>query len=73
VTVVVTVGSAGTIPANVTLAAKELLRHMWNRRQGPRPAFGNPGQGESTTPSGYLIPNFVAALLKPSTGLPGFA
>jgi hypothetical protein len=73
ITVTVTVGSAGTIPANVTIAAKELLKHMWSRRQGPRPAVGIPGIDQAATPAGYLIPNYVAALLKPSQGVPGFA
>lgn len=73
IVVTVTVGSAGTVPANVTLAAKELLRHMWGRRQGPRPSMGLPGAGEVATPAGYLMPHFVEAALKASPSLPGFA
>ena len=60
------VGSA-VIPPNVTLAAREELRFLWQNGQqgGARPSFGDTPNYEQMafTPSGYTVPNRVAGLL----------
>lgn len=72
VVVTVAVGSA-TIPANVKLAARELVRHWWQQgRQGNRPAFGNEAEAQDA-PMGFSVPRRVYQLLEPSPRVPGFA
>jgi hypothetical protein len=67
------VGS-GTIPPNVKLGARLILRQLWQAdQQGQRPAFGSPDNDTVTTPSGYLIGKRAYALLKSIPNLPGFA
>jgi len=67
----------GSTPANVRLAALELIRHLWqSTQQGGRPAFnGNPADGNGFGPAGggYAVPNFVIELLKPNERIPGIA
>lgn len=67
----VTVGAA-TIPPNVQLAARELVRHWWQLgRQGPRPQFEN---GSMVVANGFGVPTKrVMEILDPSYGLEGFA
>ncbi len=70
ITVTYTVG-ASAIPPNVTLAARELCRHWWQRsQQSPRPAFGGAtGDGDTVYVANYAVPNFVIGLLQPSDGI----
>lgn len=69
--VVATVGS-GTIPANVNLAARELVRHLWQMgRQGSRPAYNN--EAPNIVPQGFAMPKRVLELLAPNQRLGGFA
>lgn len=71
--VTVTVGSA-TIPPNITLATRELVRHWWQLgRQGNRPAFGNEGVGDVSVPSGFAVPRRVIELCEPNRRTAGFA
>ena len=73
VVVTVTVGSA-TIPPNIVLAARELVRHWWQLgRQGNRPAFGNEGIAEIDVPSGFAVPRRVIELCEPNRRTAGFA
>lgn len=51
-----------TVPADLLLAIKELLRHLWQTQRGS----ARPGVGGNEQPTaGYLIPNRVAELLAP--------
>ena len=70
-----TVGS-GVVPANITKAAANLIRHWWD--QGLQQSYyvgGEPDMTASTSIAGYAVPNFVVDLLKPSLSnhVPGFA
>lgn len=72
VVVVVTVGSA-TVPPNVVLAARELVRHWWQQgRQGTRPTFGDTSS-ESPAVSLGVPTRRLAELLAGSESVPGFA
>lgn len=65
---------AGTIPANVKLAARIILRQLWQAdQQGARPQFGQPDNDTVTTPSGFAIPKRAFELLQPTQDVPGFA
>ena len=71
VVVTVAVGSA-TIPANVKLAARELVRFWWQQgRQANTPAFGD--APESGVPMGFAVPRRVIELLESSPRVAGFA
>ena len=73
VVVVVSVGAA-SIPANIILATRELVRHWWQQgRQGNRPAFGNEGVSEVSVPSGFAVPRRVIELCEPNRRTAGFA
>lgn len=73
VTVAYTVG-ATSVPDYVILAARELVRHWYQRgQQSPRPAFGMTGDDGITYAAGYAIPNYVTAMLSPAGGIPGIA
>lgn len=51
-----------SIPPNVTLAARRLLRHLWQQeQQGSRPAMSG-AEPTVTTPSGYAVPKVVVEL-----------
>ena len=68
----VSVGSA-TIPANVKLAARELVRFWWQQgRQANIPAFGE-APDTSSVPMGFAVPKRVYELLEPNKRLAGFA
>lgn len=68
-----TVG-ATAIPANVRLAARRLLRHLWqSEQQGYRPDMGSPDGAVAYTPAGYAVPRAVVELLRPNQNQPGIA
>lgn len=71
ISVTVQVGSA-TVPPNVVLATRELVRHLWQiGRQGNRPAYGQ--DAAETAPMGFAYPRRVLELLSPNSDLAGFA
>lgn len=72
IVVTVSVGSA-TIPPNVKLAARELVRFWWQQgRQANIPAFGEaPDSG--SVPMGFAVPKRVYELLEPNKRVAGFA
>lgn len=71
VVVTVAVGSA-TIPPNVVLAARELVRHLWQLgRQGSRPSFDN--DPIAVVPQHFSMPNRVLEALSPNRSVGGFA
>lgn len=76
IVVTVSVGyadDASEVKANVKLAARELVRFMWQQgRQANIPAFGE-GPESGSVPMGFLVPKRVQELLEPSRRLPGFA
>lgn len=67
------------LPANIKLAAQELLKHLWTSRQGPRPSVGGRVNSDTAfvqttwTPSGFAVPHKVAELLAATPRLPGIA
>lgn len=62
------------VKANVTLAARIILAHLWQAdQQGYRPSFGAPDTDVVMTPSGFAIPRRAASLLRPTPNVPGFA
>ena len=72
VVVTVTTGSA-TIPVNVKLAARELVRFLWQQgRQANIPAFGE-APADNSVPMGFAVPKRVMELLQPNARLAGFA
>lgn len=69
--------SAGrtTCPADLVLAVKELVRHLWETQRGPsrRPGSTASTETANTIPgAGYLLPFRVSALIAPHMQ-PGFA
>lgn len=60
-TVVYQAGRA-TLPADLLLGVKELVRHLWRSQRG---ASARPGSQDSPPAPGYLIPYAVAELLAP--------
>lgn len=71
VVVIASVGPA-TVPMNVQLATRELVRHLWQvGRQGNRPAYGNEEMTE--TPSGFAVPRRVVDLCRSNRQIGGFA
>lgn len=72
--VVVTYNAGTTARANVVLAARIILAHLWTADdQGDRPDWAGPEDEIVSTPSGYAIPRRAARLLTPSDDVPGFA
>jgi hypothetical protein len=70
VVVVVAVGSA-TIPSNVKLAARELVRHWWQTsRQANRPGTA---EQVAQQPLPLGVSRRIGELLAPNAGLAGFA
>lgn len=62
------------IPPNIQLAARELVRHMWQiGRQGTGAARGQEPAGEAFTPSGFAVPRRVIELCAPHEQMGGFA
>lgn len=73
IVVTVQVGVA-SVPSNVKLATRELVRHWWQQgRQGNRPGFGNELPTEQGTPMGFAVPKRVHELLEASPRVAGFA
>ncbi len=71
VVIVVSVGSA-TIPKNVSLAARELVRFWWQQgQQANRPGVAE--QDASAAPQGFLVPRRVMELLRATPNVGGFA
>jgi hypothetical protein len=64
-----------SVSENVQLAARELVRHLWNQTQVPGRSkvsgAGDDGFGEIMR--GFAVPNFVAELLKNDQRNPGIA
>lgn len=61
------------IPPNIQLAARELVRHMWQiGRQGVGGGRPDP-TAEAFTPSGFAVPRRVIELCAPHRQLGGFA
>jgi hypothetical protein len=60
------------VPADLLMAVKELLRHLWTTQRG----VSRPGPGpalDAQPPSGYLMPYRVLELIAPYQLLPGLA
>jgi hypothetical protein len=67
------VAGRATVPANITLAARRLLRHLWqSEQQGGRPDMGSP-EAMSVTPSGYAVPRAVIELCGDDRRAPGIS
>ncbi|MCB9415384.1 MAG: hypothetical protein H6526_08870 [Actinobacteria bacterium] len=60
--------SAASVPADLLLAVKELVRHLYRTQRGPVPAQG----GQEPAGAAYAFPNRVLQLLQPYMS-PGFA
>lgn len=73
--VVITYDTDVTATKNVVLAARIILRHIWQAdNQGQRPDFGEQDDDVVMTPTGYLIPKRAyELLLGPTDDVPGFA
>jgi len=72
IVVTVTTGAA-TVPANVNLATRELVRHLWQQgRQANIPSFGE-GPPDNMVPMGFAVPKRVMELLQSSPRIAGFA
>lgn len=56
--------AAGALPADILLADKELVRHLWESQRGASRAAVSP-MGESAAAPGYLLPYRVQELLAP--------
>lgn len=68
-TVVYTAGRS-TCPADLLLAVKELVRHLWETQRGPtaRPGSNVSDSVSNTIPgAAYIFPHRVSQLLKPHT------
>lgn len=66
------VGSDDDPPANVKLAALELVRFWWQiGQQGNRPSFGEAAEADEYTPSGFAVPRRVIELCGPNMRAPG--
>ncbi|MDM4761887.1 hypothetical protein QT381_02570 [Galbitalea sp. SE-J8] len=74
VVIVVTVGyEQSDIPENIVLAAREIVRHLWQvGRQGTRPKWGTE-EAEGLVPSYFALPKRAEQLLAPHARAGGFA
>lgn len=62
------------VPANVKMAARELIRFWWQQGRQGGAAFGASDQGDFAVPQGFLMPNRVISLLAAGPkAAPGFA
>ena len=60
------VSDYSSVPANLRLAARELVRVWWQvGRQGNRPGFGDAPDDTVYTPSGYAVSPRIEALCHP--------
>lgn len=65
-----------TCPADLLMAVKELVRHMWRTQRGPTRRPGSePSEALSNTIPGaaYMLPIRVSELLAPHALMPGLA
>lgn len=73
-TVVYVAGRQGTVPRNISMAARLLLKHLWKNQQGPTTRPGSQGADPMAAAlSGYAVPNAVEQLLEPSYNFDGIA
>ena len=71
---VVYVAGRSSIPANIRLAALELIRHWYQlTQQGGRPQLGGAAEDGMFTPSGFAVPARVVELLAPHQLPPGLS
>lgn len=69
-----TAATTADVAANVKLAARIILAHLWQAdQQGYRPTFGAADTDLVPTPGGYAIPRRAAELLSANPNVPGFA
>lgn len=63
------------VPANIKLAARIILAHLWQAdQQGYRPDFGGPDNSIAMSPAGYAVPRRAVELLgKAPNALLGFS
>ena len=64
-----------TVPADLLMGVKELVRHLWETQRGPtrRPGSSSFDSTANTVPgAAYLLPNRVSELIAPHVQ-PGFA
>lgn len=67
------VAGRSVIPQNIVLAARRLVRHLWqSEQQGLRPDMGSP-EAMAVTPSGYAVPRAVIELCAGEARIPGIA
>jgi hypothetical protein len=76
--IIVTYKTGGTgIAPNIQLAARELVRHLWQVGQQvpaqPGPTGDYAQQPMGMTPSGFAVPKRVLELCRPTYSLPGMA
>lgn len=62
-----------TVKANWTLAAKIIVKHMWETQLGNLPSIQGDDGGYVVTGSGFLVPYRAIALLQPDSVPVGFA
>jgi hypothetical protein len=62
----------GTVPEDLQLAVKEMVRHLWRSQRGGGIRPGSAADPNAAAP-GYLIPNAVAELIAPDSVEFGFA
>ncbi|MEW9874032.1 hypothetical protein [Arthrobacter sp. HS15c] len=74
VVVTYTVGSQ-TVPPNIRLAVRELVRHWWQigMQANGGAIRGQGAEGDVFTPSGYAVPRRVMELCAPNQKIGGFA
>ena len=73
IVITVVVGNA-TIPPNVILATRELVRFWWQLgRQANRPGVAEAGDAAPDLPMGFAVPRRVTELLRPNPRMAGFA
>lgn len=73
VTVVYRVGAA-TIPANLRLAAQDLVKHLWSRTHRTGAAGATTAAADTVaTPFGFAVPRAVVELCAAAPHAPGFA
>lgn len=72
--IVTYVAGRAAVPANVKLAAGELVRHLYQlTQQGGRPAFNGDALDGSWMPTGFAVPTRVLELLAPQRRHPSIA
>lgn len=59
-----------TVPDDLLMAVKEMVRHLWRTQRG---GTTRPGSTPDQVTPGYLVPNLVAELMEPHVQTLGFA